>query len=126
MLSRGLIDVLPDEASLATVLAHELGHIVLGHRVDSQFAFFDRLLFDQKDAFHHFGFSRTPEEEEAASTKGAELLQKSPYKDQLATAERFLAALDSRSKDIPNLISPHLGGRVTKNMPVSSAPIALG
>jgi hypothetical protein len=121
VLSRGLIDVLPDEASLAAILAPELGHVVLGHRIDSQFAFFDRLLFDQKDAFHHFGFKRTPEEEQAASAKGAELLQKSPYKDQLATAERFLAALDSRSKDIPNLISPHLGGRVTKNVPVSAA-----
>src|SRR6202011_4696649 len=29
VLSRGLIDVLPDEASLATMLAHELSHIVL-------------------------------------------------------------------------------------------------
>jgi len=29
VLSRGLIDVLPDEASLATMLAHELGHVVL-------------------------------------------------------------------------------------------------
>jgi Zn-dependent protease with chaperone function len=31
VVSRGLLDVLPDEASLAAVLAHELGHIVLGH-----------------------------------------------------------------------------------------------
>ena len=32
VLSRGLIDVLPDEASLAMMLAHELSHVVLGHR----------------------------------------------------------------------------------------------
>src|SRR5580698_6444237 len=31
VMSRGLIDVLPDEASLAMVLAHELSHVVLGH-----------------------------------------------------------------------------------------------
>jgi Putative Zn-dependent protease len=42
VLSRGLIDVLPDEASLATMLAHELSHVVLGHRVDSQYAFLTR------------------------------------------------------------------------------------
>jgi len=30
VLSRGLIDVVPDEASLATMRAHELAHIVLG------------------------------------------------------------------------------------------------
>src|SRR6266852_2987076 len=41
VLSRGLVDVLPDEASLATMLAHELSHVVLGHRIDSQYAFFD-------------------------------------------------------------------------------------
>ena len=35
VLSRGLIDVLPDEASLATMIAHELSHVVLGHRIDS-------------------------------------------------------------------------------------------
>ena len=31
VVSRGLLDVLPDEASLAAVLAHELSHLVLGH-----------------------------------------------------------------------------------------------
>ncbi|HJY92772.1 MAG TPA: M48 family metalloprotease, partial [Candidatus Acidoferrum sp.] len=65
VLSRGLIDVLPDEASLATMLAHELSHVVLGHRVGSQYAFFDQILVEDKDTFRHFGFSRTPEEEAA-------------------------------------------------------------
>jgi hypothetical protein len=112
-LSRGLIDVLPDEASLATMIAHELGHIVLGHRLDSSYAFFDQLLGVQdKDTFRHFGFARTQEEEAAASAKAAELLAKSPYNNQLASAKLFLAALDSRQKEIPNLISPHLGNRV--------------
>lgn len=113
VLSRGLIDVLPDEASLATMIAHELGHIVLGHRLDSSYAFFDQLLGVQdKDTFRHFGFARTQEEETAASAKAAELLAKSPYNNQLASAKLFLAALDAREKEIPNLISPHLGNRV--------------
>jgi Peptidase family M48 len=113
VLSRGLIDVLPDEASLATMIAHELGHVVLGHRLDSSYAFFDQLLGVQdKDTFRHFGFARTQEEENAASAKAAELLAKSPYNNQMASAKLFLAALDSRQKEIPNLISPHLGNRV--------------
>jgi hypothetical protein len=113
VLSRGLIDVLPDEASLATMIAHELGHIVLGHRLDSSYAFFDQLLGVQdKDTFRHFGFARTPEEESAASAKAAELLAKSPYNNQLASAKLFVAAVDARQKEIPNLISPHLGNRV--------------
>src|SRR5713226_9022208 len=66
VLSRGLVDVLPDEASLAAILAHELGHVVLGHRIDAQFAFVSRVRFDEKETFRHFGFTRTPEEEQAA------------------------------------------------------------
>ncbi|HUI52546.1 MAG TPA: M48 family metalloprotease [Terriglobales bacterium] len=112
VLSRGLIDVLPDEASLATMLAHELSHIVLGHRLDSQYAFFDQLLVDDKDTFRHFGFARTPEEENQANSKAIQILNNSPYKGQLGNAGLFLQALDSRQKEIPNLISGHLGNRV--------------
>jgi hypothetical protein len=121
VLSRGLLDVLPDEASLAAILAHELGHVVLAHPMDTQFAFFNRLHFDEKETFHHFDFSRRPEEELAANQKGAELLMKSPYKDQLASAQRFLQALHDRSKDIPNLISPHLGENISTSWTVASA-----
>jgi len=112
VLSRGLIDVLPDEASLATMLAHELSHVVLGHRLDSQYAFFDQLLVDDKDTFRHFGFARTPEEEAAANAKAIQILNNSPYKNQLGNAGLFLQALDTRQKEIPNLISGHLGNRV--------------
>jgi hypothetical protein len=112
VLSRGLIDVLPDEASLATVIAHELGHVVLGHRMDSNYAFFDQLLVEDKDTFRHFYFARTPAEEQAASAKGIQFLNNSPYKNQLGNAGVFLAALQSRQKEIPNLISAHLGDRV--------------
>jgi hypothetical protein len=112
VLSRGLIDVLPDEASLATIIAHELGHVVLGHRLDSSFAFFDQLLIDDKETFRHFGFARTPDEEKAANTKALQFLSNSPYKNQLGNAGLFLTALETRSKEIPNLISAHLGNRV--------------
>jgi hypothetical protein len=112
VLSRGLIDVLPDEASLATMIAHELSHVVLGHRIDSQYAFFDQLMVDDKETFRHFGFARTPEEEHQANEKAIQLLNNSPYKNQLANAGLFLQALDARQKEIPNLISGHLGNRV--------------
>jgi hypothetical protein len=125
VLSRGLVDVLPDEASLATILAHELGHVVLGHRIDSQYAFFDRMLLDEKETFRHFGFARTPEEEKAANQKGTDLLKNSPYKDQLATPALFIQALRKRSSEVPNLISPHLGDKLqTSWTVVSVAPSA--
>jgi hypothetical protein len=123
VLSRGLIDVLPDEATLATMLAHELGHVALGHHIDPQYAFFDRLLFDDKDAFRHFIFSRPRSQEEAASRKAAELLKNSPYKDKLGNAARFAQALNDRAKQIPNLISPHLGNRVPVDVAMQTTPI---
>jgi hypothetical protein len=112
VLSRGLIDVMPDEATLGAMLAHELSHIVLGHRLDSSYAFFDQLLVEDKETFRHFGFARTPDEEQAANRKAVELLNNSPYKNQLGNAGLFLTALETRQKEIPNLISGHLGNRV--------------
>jgi hypothetical protein len=120
VLSRGLVDVLPDEASLAAIVAHELGHVVLGHGLDTQFAFLNHLRFDEKETFQHFGFAHTPAEELAAKQKGIELLKNSPYKEQSGTSQLFLLALRKWSREIPNLISAHLGDRVT-----SSAAIAI-
>jgi hypothetical protein len=121
VLSRGLVDVLPDEASLASILAHELGHVVLGHRMDTQFAFFNRVRFNEKDTFRHFDFARTPDEEQAAKRKGIELLNNSPYKEQSGSARLFLQALKNRSREVPSLISPHLGDRVSTSWTIVAA-----
>jgi hypothetical protein len=113
VLSRGLIDVLPDEASLAAMVAKELGHIMLDKKSSTPFGFYDWMVrLDEKHTFQHLDFARSREEDEAASAKAAELLKNSPYKDQLRTAEMFIAELEKRSKEIPNLISPRLGGFV--------------
>ncbi len=99
----------------------ELGHVVLGHRMDSQFAFFNRVRFDEKETFRHFDFARTPEEEQAAKVKGTELLSNSPYKQQSGNAQLFLQALKNRAREIPNLISPHLGDRLTTSWTIVAA-----
>src|ERR1700688_3395792 len=110
VLSRGLVDVLPDEASLAAMLAKEMGYILTSQKkVDTRLAFYDRLKFDDKKMFQHFDFERKPEEDAAASAKAEDLLKNSPYKDQLGTAEMFMAELQDRAREIPNLISPRVG-----------------
>jgi hypothetical protein len=114
VVSRGLLDVLPDEASLAMVLAHELSHIVLGHRLDTRLAFNDKLLFPDEDSFKRLDFKRNPADEEAADTKALELLKNSPYKDKLGNAGLFLKALQEKAPELPNLIRPHLGNSVTE------------
>ncbi|HKV76897.1 MAG TPA: M48 family metalloprotease [Candidatus Sulfotelmatobacter sp.] len=109
VISRGLLDVLPDEASLAMVMAHELSHIVLGHHFDTKLAFNDKLFFPDEESFQRLDFKRTSADEEAADTKALELLKNSPYKDKLGNAGLFLKALQQHSPDLPKLIRPHLG-----------------
>jgi hypothetical protein len=109
VISRGLLDVLPDEASLAMVLAHELAHIVLGHKLDTKLAFNDRMFFPDQDSFQRLDFKRRPGDEEAADTKALELLKNSPYKDKLGSAGLFLKSLQEHAPELPNLIRPHLG-----------------
>jgi hypothetical protein len=109
VVSRGLIDVLPDEASLAMVLSHELAHIVLGHNLGSKFAFNDRMLFTDESTYSNFGFRHNPEEETAADTKAQELLKNSPYAQKLDTARLFLKELSARSPELSALLTAHLG-----------------
>src|SRR5580693_6442491 len=115
VISRGLLDVLPDEASLGTVLAHELAHIVLGHPFDTKLAFNDKLFFPDQDSFRRLDFRHNPADEEAADTKALELLKNSPYKDKLGSAGLFLKALQQSAPDLPNLIRPHLGNSMASN-----------
>lgn len=109
VISRGLLDVLPDEAALAMVLAHELSHIALGHPFDAKLAFNDRMVFPDEQSLRRLDFRRRPADEAAADLKALELLKNSPYKEKLATAGLFLRQLRERASELPNLIRPHLG-----------------
>jgi hypothetical protein len=113
IVSRGLIDVLPDEASLAMVLSHELAHIVLGHNLGSRYAFNDRMLFSDESTYQNLGFRHIPEEETAADKKAVELLKSSPYAQKLDTAGLFLRQLAERGPALSALLTPHLGNSFT-------------
>ena len=109
VISRGLVDVLPDEASLAAVLSHELAHIVLGHNLGSKFAFNDRMLFNDDSTYQNLGFKHIPEEEQAADKKAVELLKNSPYAQKLDNVGLFLKALQLRTPQLSALLTTHLG-----------------
>jgi hypothetical protein len=115
VVSRGLIDVLPDEGSLAMVLAHELAHIVLGHNLGSQYAFNDRMLFSDEGTYQNLGFKHIPEEEAAADKKAIEMLKASPYAQKLDSAGLFIKALQARAPQLSALLQAHLGNNITEN-----------
>lgn len=114
VISRGLLDVLPDEASLAMVLSHELAHIALGQRLDTKYSFADRTLFPDEQTFKKIDVDRDSKEEEEADKKSIEFLKNSPYADKLTSAELFLRELVNRSAELPALTSPHFGNRIVK------------
>lgn len=115
VISRGLIDVLPDEASLAAVLAHELAHIVLGHNLGSKYAFNDRMLFSDDSTYSNLGFKHIPEEEAAADKKAVELLKNSPYAQKLDNVGLFLKELQARGGSLNALLTTHLGNPFAEN-----------
>ena len=115
VISKGLVDVLPDEASLAAVLSHELAHIVLGHNLGSKYAFNDRMLFDDDSTYQNLGFKHIPEEEAAADKKALELLKNSPYAQKLDNVGLFLRALQQRAPQLGALLTTHLGNSLAVN-----------
>jgi len=119
VISRGLVDVLPDEASLAAVLSHELAHIVLGHNLGSKYAFNDRMLFSDDATYQNLGFKHIPEEETAADKKAIEFLKNSPYAQKLDNVGLFLKALQQRAANLNALLTTHLGNPLAEAGQVS-------
>jgi len=109
VVSRGLIDTLPDEASLAAILSHELAHIVLGHNLGSKYAFTDRMLFSDESTYQNLGFRHNPEEESAADAKAVELLKNSPYAQKLGSPGLYLKQLQALAPQLSALLTAHLG-----------------
>jgi hypothetical protein len=109
LLSKGLIDVLPTEEDLAAVISFELAHIVLGHHIDTRYAFNDRLLFPDESAFERINMNHTIADNTAAAKKAIELFDNSVYKDKSASVGLFLAEVVSREKELTSLLSPRLG-----------------
>lgn len=114
VVSRGMLDTLPDEASLAAILAHELAHIVLGHASATDFAFADRMRIDDARIVEHLRLSHTAAEEDAANAKAFQMLLKSPYKEKLGQAGLFLKALSNESNRLPSLIKPLFGDKLVE------------
>lgn len=115
VLSRGLIDVLPNEATLAAVISRELASIVVGNDIDTINAFHDRMMFDDSKVFQQFSFRRSSQQEDTANQKALELLNNSPYKQDLPSIGLFLAALQTKAHAVPNLLKAYVGNPVAEN-----------
>ncbi len=109
LLSKGLIDTLPDEPSIASVVALELAHIALGHHIDTRYAFNDRLLFPDEATFQRIDMNHSDADDASAARQALVYLQTSMYKDKLGDAGLFWEQLAARGKELKALNTPKLG-----------------
>ncbi len=109
LLSKGLIDVLPNEESLAAVLTFQLAHILMGHHIDTRYAFNDRLLFPDTATFQRITMNHSVQDDEDAAKKAVELFEHSNYHDRIPGVGIFFEQVEAREHDLPGLMTPRLG-----------------
>ena len=109
LISKGLIDSLPSEEAIASVISMELAHIAMGHHIDTRYAFNDRLLFPDTATFQRIDMNHTEVDNGTASKRAMEYLEASMYKDKLANAGLYFKQLVDRAKVLKGLNTPTLG-----------------
>ncbi len=123
VLSRGLIDVVPNEETLAALLAFEMADAMEPKPAQDQYGFSDILRLTPTEALKKLSFVDSPEEAQKNSEKAMVWLKKSPYGEKLANVGLFLSQLESQKPALKQLISARLGNRVYFNSQLlQSAP----
>src|SRR5208283_5068011 len=101
--------------NLNAILAFQLAHIILGHRLDTKFAFNDRLLFPSTSVFERIPMHHTAAENTEAAKKAMQLLSVKEYADGQKYFGLYLEQLQQRIKALPALNQPMLGDALIKS-----------
>jgi hypothetical protein len=123
VLSKGLIDTtsVPSTdgsqqmGNLNAILAFQLAHIILGHRLDTKYAFNDRLLFPSTSVFERIPMHHTAEENAEAAKKALDLLSVKELADGQQYFGLYLQQLQQRLKALPALNQPMIGDALVKS-----------
>jgi hypothetical protein len=109
LISKGLVDVLPNEEALAAVLSFQLAHMLMGHRIDTRYAFNDRLLFPDDATFRRITMTHSAADDAEAAKRGVDLFLHSNYGGKASGVALFLAQIAQRQKALASLLTPRLG-----------------
>lgn len=123
ILSKSLIDttavVTADGAqqmgNLNALLAFQLAHILSGHRLDTKYAFEDRLLFPDNSAFKRIPMHHTDADNNEAAKKTIELLNAKELVDSQKYFGLYLQQLQTRVKGLKALNAAMIGDSLTKS-----------
>jgi len=125
VISRGLLDVVPDEPTLAAILSQEIADAMIAKPYQSRYAFSDTVRLSAAEILQQISFRDNENEMAEIQAKSLQLLQNSPYKGKLAPAGIFLEELHAQAKALPQLISPRLGNRIQLAEQIRAAAPAL-
>ncbi len=122
LLSKTLIDTTAvqtadgaqQKGDLNAVLAFQLAHILLGHHIDTKFAFSDRMIFPSESAFQRIPMHHSDQENVEAAKKSIELLQAKELLDGQAYFGLYLQQLAQRGKGLKALNEPMIGDGLLK------------
>jgi len=123
LLSKGLIDttsiITSDGAqqmgNLNGLLAFQLAHIVLGHRLDTKYAFSDRLLFPSSSVFEHIPMHHTDADNTEAAKEAMKLLDAKELAGGQQYFGLYLQQLQARVKGLAALNTPMIGDGLIKS-----------
>ena len=122
ILSKSLIDttavITQDGAqqmgNLNALLAFQLAHIISGHRLDTKYAFNDRLLFPDNSSFKKIPMHHTAADNTEAAKKAIELLNAKELVDGQKYFGLYLQQLQARVKALRALNEPMIGDGLVK------------
>ena len=114
LISKGLLDSLPSEEAIASVVAMELAHVAMGHHIDTKYAFNDRLLFPDTATFQRIAMNHSTVDDTVAANRAVKYLENSMYKDKLANAGLYYRQLADKAKVLKALNTPTLGDSLLK------------
>ncbi len=101
--------------NLNAILAFQLAHIILAHRLDTKYAFNDRLLFPTDSVFDRIPMHHTDADNAAAAKKAMELLSAKELVDGQQYFGLYLQQLQERVKALKALNEPMIGDGLVKS-----------
>jgi hypothetical protein len=109
VISRGLLDVVPNEPALAAVLALGLARLQLDIAPDKKYAFEDSLRFDPEETFRRLNFRSPPHFRKEIGEVAAHYIANSPYRDSMGSIHKFFVKVEDKSSHQSQLFSANLG-----------------
>lgn len=100
--------------NLNAVLAFQIAHIILGHHIDTKFAFSDRMMFPAQSAFQRIPMHHTDQENIDAAKKTVELLSAKELTDGQQWFGLYLQQMGARYKGLKALNEPMMGDGLLK------------